>query len=286
MTANRLALLTVFLLCWVAGPSARGDELPPAAKEVLKQFEDESAELEKKIEADFNKQLEKTVAELKKVQDAFCKEAKLDEAVAVRDLIRALRRGTNGIPVGDLPAAAREIYKQHEEEVAEIQKKAEAKANKQFEKIAVELKKVQDAFCKEAKLDEAVAVRDLIRAIQNGATNALPDPVNVNNQATDIGKVFYYEVTGIDTGSSIWGTDVYTTGSNLAMAAVHSGVLKSGQRGVVKVTILPGQADYAASTRHGITSYPYGQWGVSFKVERAYGFARRLPLSVSTDVGR
>src|SRR5262249_30076731 len=62
------------------------------------------------------------------------------------------------------------------------------------------------------------------------------------------------------------------TGSHLGMAAVHCGLLKAGQRGVVKVTILPGQANYAATTRHGITSYAYGSWGLSFKVERSFGF--------------
>ena len=49
-------------------------------------------------------------------------------------------------------------------------------------------------------------------------------------------------------------------------------------KGVVKVTILPGQAKYEATTRHGITSYAYSQWGVSFKVERAYGIVR-LPVN-------
>src|SRR5262249_44796996 len=159
----------------------------------------------------------------------------------------------------------------------EIEKKAEAEVQKAKDKAAAELKKLQDLYCKEAKLDEAVVVRDLIRGVRDGVGNALPDPGYVNNPATDIGKVLYYQVTGVNAGQSMYGTGFYTTGSPLGMAAVHCGLLQPGQAGVVKVTILPGQANYAASTRHGVTSYGYGQWGVSFKVERVYGLVGKRP---------
>jgi hypothetical protein len=284
MKTIRLLVLGVVLLGCMPLALAQLD-LPSAAKEVLEQFEKEAAETEKKVEADIKKRGEKTAAELKLVQDQFCKEAKLDEAVAVRDLIRAIRAGTNGALGSDLPSAAREIYQQHEEEVAAIRNKAEAEFKKGKDKVAAELKLVQDQFCKEAKLDEAIAVRDLIRAIRDGVTNALPDPGYVNNPAADIGKVFYYQVTGANAGEAIYGSDVYTTGSHLGMAAVHCGLLKAGHKGVVKVTILPGQANYAATTRHGITSYAYGQWGVSFKVERLYGWVRKLPGNALPDPG-
>jgi hypothetical protein len=284
MKTIRLVVLGVVLLYGWAKAPAQVD-LPPAAKEVLGQFEKDAAEIEKKVEAEIKKRGEKTAGELKLVQDQFCKEAKLDEAVAVRDLIRAVRAGTIVTLGGDLPPAAREIYQQHEEEVAAIRTKAEAEFKKGQDKVATELKLVQDQFCKEAKLDEAVAVRDLIRAVRDGATNALPDPGYVNNQAADIGKVFYYQVTGVKTGEAIYGTDVYTTGSHLGMAAVHCGLLKPRQKGVVKVTILPGQASYAATTRHGVTSTGYGSWGVSFKVERLYGWMGKLPVTALPDPG-
>jgi hypothetical protein len=263
-----MALMGAVLLGWAARMPAQV-ELPAAAKEVVKQFEDEAADVDRKIDVEVKKRVEKTAVELKKLQDVFCKEAKLDEAVAIRDLIRALRAGTNGPLPADLPAAAREVYKEHEDAVAEIEKKVEAEFKKKQERILAELKKMQDLFCKDAKLDEAVAVRDLIRSIREGVA-AAGDPGYINNGADDIGKVFYYEVTGVTTGQSIWGSDIYTTGSHLGMAAVHCGLLKPDQVGVVKVTILPGQASYEATTRNGVTSSPYGTWGVSFKVERGY----------------
>ena len=72
-------------------------------------------------------------------------------------------------------------------------------------------------------LDEAVMVRDLIRGIQGEVTNVLPDPGNVSNSTSDIGEVCFYEVTGVTTGGSVYGTGIYTTDSHLGMAAVHSG---------------------------------------------------------------
>src|SRR5262245_59115554 len=160
MKAVRLGVL-VGVLLW-ATPARAQVELPPAAKEVVRQLEDESAEIEKKAEAELAKWRDRTAAELKKVQDAFCKEAKLDEALAVRALIRAFQAGQDEVPGGDLPPAVREVYKTHEQGLAEILSKADADLRKRRNQVTDELKKVQDAYCKEAKLDEALAVRDLI----------------------------------------------------------------------------------------------------------------------------
>ena len=42
----------------------------------------------------------------------------------------------------------------------------------------------------------------------------------------------------------MWGTDVYTADASLAAAAVHAGVLKVGQTGIVKVTTIPQQPSF------------------------------------------
>jgi hypothetical protein len=271
--------------CWPVEAPVKADlppflpDLPPAVREVVKQFEEEALEMDRKVEGEIKAQVAKTTQELRKIQDLFCKQAKLDEAVAVRDLIRSLQTGSPVVPNSDLPASAREVYKVHEDAVAEISKKAEAEFQKRRDKVAVELKKVQDEFCKAAKLDEAVAVRDLLRMLKEGVTNALPDPGYVNNGTEDIGKVFYFQTTGVTTGQAIYGTDVYTNGSHLGMAAVHCGILKEGQKGVVKVTILPGQGNYPASTRFGVTSQGWGNWNVSFKVERVLAFLGKQPAA-------
>jgi len=281
MTAIRLGMLIAVLLCWVKETPGE-TELPPAAKEGLKQFDDETIEAAKKMEIKVKRHREKTAVELKKLQDIFCKDVKLDEAVAIRDLIRSMRNGTQETLAGDLPAAAREVYKQHEQDVVEIEKKFETEVQKRREKTLVELKKAQDQFCRDAKLDEAVACRDLILVIRDRATT-LTDPGNVNHLAPDIGKVFYYQVTGVIMGQSIYGSDIYTNGSHLGMAAVHCGLLKNGQTGIVQVTVLPAENNYAATTRHGVTSLAFGGCGSSFKVERVYGYIAKAPAKPLPD---
>ena len=88
------------------------------------------------------------------------------------------------------------------------------------------------------------------------------------------GKVLYIEVTGA-IGGGVWGTDIYTDDSAVATAAVHAGVLKVGQAGVVKVTILPPLASYLGSTRHGVTTGDFGAFGGSYRVQAApRGFRR------------
>ena len=77
-----------------------------------------------------------------------------------------------------------------------------------------------------------------------------------------------FRVTGAVSGGSVWGTQLYTTDSNLAMAAVHAGVLRRGQTGVVKVTFYPGQGKYVGSSRNGVKSANWGSFGLSFMVER------------------
>jgi hypothetical protein len=272
MKAIGLCLLGAILLFWTSKVPAQG-ELPPAVQETLTQHEQENAELVRKTEAETAKVCERTMTALKKLQDDYCKEGHLDTALAVRSAILLLEKEPpERIAVRDLPQEARAVCRKYEDEMTAIRRKYEDDLEKIQERAKRELTKMQGLFRMEAKLDEAVAIRDLIRSLRDGVTTALPDPVYINNLAADIGKVFYYEVAG-SVGGAIYGDGVYTTGSHLGQAAVHSGVLKANERGVVKVTILPGQGNYPSSTRNGVTSSNWGLWSVSFKVERTYGFA-------------
>ncbi|MSU44026.1 MAG: hypothetical protein EXS22_08325, partial [Pedosphaera sp.] len=53
-----------------------------------------------------------------------------------------------------------------------------------------------------------------------------------------------------------------------AVAVVHAGVLRIGEKGVVKVILMPGQATYNGSVRHGVMSNGYATYAGSFKVAR------------------
>jgi hypothetical protein len=106
------------------------------------------------------------------------------------------------------------------------------------------------------------------RPIEPGSTaeTALPDPGQLSAYRDRVGATFYFRVTGRFMGT-IWGTGIYTDDSSLASAVVHAGLLKPGEKGVVKVTVLPGQPSYEGSLRNGIPSNQYGRFGGSYRVE-------------------
>ena len=110
----------------------------------------------------------------------------------------------------------------------------------------------------------------------SASRRVLPDPETMTDYVQSLGQSFMFRVTG-STGGSIWGTDVYTNDSALATAAVHAGVLRAGETGIVKVTMLPALPQYHGSTNNGITSQPWENDGsyVSYKVERADGLRTR-----------
>jgi hypothetical protein len=97
--------------------------------------------------------------------------------------------------------------------------------------------------------------------------NVLPDPGNLVALQDQVGKVFHFKVTGA-AGGTVWGTDVYTSDSPLATAAVHAGVLKVGETGVVKVTVVAPPPSFDGSTRNGVSTSAYGPWSGAYQVGR------------------
>lgn len=80
------------------------------------------------------------------------------------------------------------------------------------------------------------------------------------------GERFYFSFGAMPPGAphQIWGTDIYTDDSPVAVAAVHAGkVTAAGGR--VCVEILPGRESYAASSRNGITSETWDVWEGSYR---------------------
>ncbi len=181
--------------------------------------------------------------------------------------------GTVTPAASQLPSDALGLLNRYERDKAAIQHEAGQKIRERRQKLIEELKPLQDKYTREGKLDQAVAIRDLIRTLKEPVENVSPDPGVLQNYMAYMGRVFHFRVTGRVDGGSLWGTDVYTADSTLATVAVHAGVLKAGQTAVVKVTILPGQAAYQGSTRNGVTSSSYGFYSGSYKVERADGEA-------------
>jgi hypothetical protein len=98
----------------------------------------------------------------------------------------------------------------------------------------------------------------------------IADPGTVANiQGAAPGASYVVWLTGKSSGGQIWGTDVYTSDSPLARAAVHAGILSDGSSGPVLVRILPGQSSYQGSSRYGVGSTAYGAYGLSYSLEAA-----------------
>lgn len=113
-----------------------------------------------------------------------------------------------------------------------------------------------------------------IQWAQTGKRKAQPSPGHLSDYADRIGERFIFEVTGANRGS-VWGTDIYTSDSDLEAAAVHAGVLRIGQTGVVEVEIVAPLAAYQGSTRHGIVTYNYGPYDGAYRVRKA---TQQLPV--------
>ncbi|HYT93243.1 MAG TPA: LCCL domain-containing protein [Gemmataceae bacterium] len=95
----------------------------------------------------------------------------------------------------------------------------------------------------------------------------LHDPNEVQSLAQQVGQEFLFEVTGEPHGP-LWGTDIYTSDSALAVACVHAGLLRVGEAGLVKVTMVKPLPIYKGTTRHGVTSGDWTTgWAGAYEVE-------------------
>ncbi len=81
-------------------------------------------------------------------------------------------------------------------------------------------------------------------------------PGGLQTFANQLGTKLVINVTGRN-NAAVWGTGIYTINSDLGAAAVHAGVLKVGQTGVVRVQIVPAPPAFVASLRNGINSQPW-----------------------------
>jgi beta-lactamase regulating signal transducer with metallopeptidase domain len=82
-----------------------------------------------------------------------------------------------------------------------------------------------------------------------------------------IGATVDLTVTGSNS-APIWGDGIYTDDSAVAVAAVHAGLLRVGEIGVVRATIMPPQDRYEGTTRNGIQSRSFGRFEGSYRLER------------------
>lgn len=75
---------------------------------------------------------------------------------------------------------------------------------------------------------------------------------------------------GVQAGT-VYGTDVYTDDSSICGAALHAGVIRAAEGGVVTIVTTKSQESYAGSARNGVTSRSYSRWNSSFTVAKGDG---------------
>ncbi len=107
--------------------------------------------------------------------------------------------------------------------------------------------------------------RTQIQKLLDQGLLAADAPLNMLNLCDPIGATYYFRVTG-EAAGSLWGTDVYTGDSAIAVAAVHAGLLKVGETAVLKVTVEQPLTRYQGSVRNGVTSHEFGQYGTAYRL--------------------
>jgi hypothetical protein len=90
-------------------------------------------------------------------------------------------------------------------------------------------------------------------------------PATMVDLCDPVGATFYFRVRGASQGS-LWGTDVYTGDSNLAVAAVHAGLVKVDETAIVKVTVAPPPPQFQGSVRNGVASHDFGRYGTAYRL--------------------
>lgn len=293
----------------VVQPHVEQDDLPPAASALLKSFDQEADQIRERINAEIAAKREVLIQQLQAMQDGYTREAKLDEAVAIRDSIRKLRRaGLTVIPYpianGGYGSWGLTSYRGQIGKVLHFEVTGSntgsiygsdiytddsdlATAAVHAGLLKVGQKGVVKVTILEGQASHASTTRNgitssawasyggsyKVEAIPGGARSAtvssktLADPGSLWGYEKRVGETIEFQVTGSTSSGSIWGTGTYTGDSRLAVAAVHAGVLRDGETGIVKVTILPGDSRYLGSTRNGISSYDYGAYSFSYRID-------------------
>ncbi|MEK6258387.1 MAG: LCCL domain-containing protein [Planctomycetota bacterium] len=288
-------------------PPVVADDLPPAASALLKTFDQESEQIRARIEAEIAAKREVLIQQLQAMQDGYTREAKLDEAVAIREAIRKLRR--SGMTVLSYPNVqggygGLTTYRGQNGKVLHFEVVGSNSGSiygtdiytddSDLSTVAVHagLLKVGEMGVVKVTILPSQASHSSstrhgitssawsqypgsykVEPIPGGsravatASTARPDPGSLWSYEKHVGQSFEFQVTGSTSGGSIWGTGIYTGDSRLSVAAVHAGLLRDGESGVVKVTILAGDSRYLGSSRHGISSYDYGPYPFSYRVD-------------------
>jgi hypothetical protein len=280
--------------------------LPADAQRVLAQLDQEQAQARLEAEARITLARQRAIEYLKALQDRYAASGQLDEALAIRNRIRQLGGGGGlGATTPDDQNLTEYRDRVGQSFTFEVVGAAGGAVwgtdvytdDSSLAAAAVHAGLVQPGERRKVRVT-ILPGRDTYQgSSRNGVTSSsygpwqgsfriepaesrpgvdprevLPDPGNLTSYRPHVGMSFVFRVTGSVPGT-IWGSGPYTDDSPLATAAVHAGLLKDGEMGIVRVTILPGQDHYEDSTANGVKSLSYGTFYGSYKVEAPGGTA-------------
>src|SRR4051812_48861582 len=95
MTARVKLRFIALLLVYGQIASVRAIEPPAEAAKSIDEFNKDAAAIRKRADEEILARRAKLIDKLQSLQDAYTKEAKLDEAVAIRELIRQLKSNSS-----------------------------------------------------------------------------------------------------------------------------------------------------------------------------------------------
>lgn len=89
-------------------------------------------------------------------------------------------------------------------------------------------------------------------------------PGNLSAYQQQFGKELVFALTGVapapGANAGVWGTDLYTLDSNLAVAAVHAGLVKPGETATVRVRVVQSPPQFTSTFRNNVNSTAYGNY--------------------------
>jgi hypothetical protein len=104
-----------------------------------------------------------------------------------------------------------------------------------------------------------------VRQLLDQGLLAADAPLTMIDLCDPVGAAYYFRVTG-ELSGPLWGTDVYTGDSAIAVAAVHAGIVKAGDSAIVKVTVEQPLSRYAGSVQNSVTSLDFGPYGTAYRL--------------------
>ena len=104
-----------------------------------------------------------------------------------------------------------------------------------------------------------------IRQLLDQGLLAADAPLTMIDLCDPVGATYYFRVTG-EAAGPLWGTDVYTGDSAIAVAAVHAGLVKAGESAIVKISVEHPLPRYAGAVQNGVTSHEFGPYGAAYRL--------------------